>query len=99
MVAKKGWNLITKRNSLVVRILKARYFPRSSVFDSNLGIRCTQNARILDTSYNNDLMRLKKYIYRILSLASDVPRMQEYRKSCCSGVEFMAKPKHTSLEW
>jgi hypothetical protein len=37
MVAKQGWNLINKPNSLVARILKARYFPRSSLLDSNLG--------------------------------------------------------------
>src|SRR4051812_14436520 len=37
MVAKQGWNLMAKPNSLVARIFKARYFPRSSFFDSKVG--------------------------------------------------------------
>jgi hypothetical protein len=37
MVAKQGWNMINKPNSLVAKIFKARYFPRSSLLDSNLG--------------------------------------------------------------
>jgi hypothetical protein len=37
MVAKQGWNLINKPNSLVAKILKARYFFQSSLLDSNLG--------------------------------------------------------------
>jgi hypothetical protein len=36
MVAKQGWNFINKPNSLVVRIIKVRYFLRSSLIDSNL---------------------------------------------------------------
>jgi hypothetical protein len=37
MIEKQGWNLISKPNSLVARILKAGHFPQSSIFDSNLG--------------------------------------------------------------
>jgi hypothetical protein len=37
MVAKQGWNLMHKPTSLVARIYKARYFPRNSLLDSNLG--------------------------------------------------------------
>ncbi|XP_058776514.1 uncharacterized protein LOC131650817 [Vicia villosa] len=37
MVAKRGWNLLSKPHSLVARIYTARYFPRSSFFEANLG--------------------------------------------------------------
>ncbi|KAI5438536.1 hypothetical protein KIW84_024319 [Lathyrus oleraceus] len=37
MVAKQGWNLLTKPHALVSRIFKARYYPRTSYFDVNLG--------------------------------------------------------------
>jgi hypothetical protein len=37
MVAKRGWRLIQNPGSLVARILKARYFPKSSFINSNLG--------------------------------------------------------------
>jgi ribonuclease HI len=37
MVAKQGWKFISKPNSLVARVYKARYFPNSSFFASNLG--------------------------------------------------------------
>jgi hypothetical protein len=37
MVAKQGWHFITNPNSLVARIFKARYFPWSSLIESNLG--------------------------------------------------------------
>ncbi|CAJ2652949.1 unnamed protein product [Trifolium pratense] len=37
MVAKQGWNLLTKPDALVTKLLKARYFSRSSFFDASLG--------------------------------------------------------------
>jgi hypothetical protein len=37
MIAKQGWNMMTKPNSLVARLYKARYFPNSSLFDSKIG--------------------------------------------------------------
>ncbi|XP_058733855.1 uncharacterized protein LOC131605526 [Vicia villosa] len=37
MVAKQGWNILAKPTSLVARIFKARYFPRSSFLDSKVG--------------------------------------------------------------
>jgi hypothetical protein len=37
MIAKQGWNIMTKPHSLVAKIYKARYFPNSSFFDSKLG--------------------------------------------------------------
>jgi hypothetical protein len=37
MVAKQGWNIMTKPHTLVSRIYKARYFPNSSLFESHLG--------------------------------------------------------------
>ncbi|XP_058745921.1 uncharacterized protein LOC131618776 [Vicia villosa] len=37
MVAKQGWSILSKPNSLVARIFKARYFPRSSYLDSSIG--------------------------------------------------------------
>jgi ribonuclease HI len=37
MIAKQGWNIITKPHTLVAKIYKARYFPNSSFFDSRLG--------------------------------------------------------------
>jgi hypothetical protein len=37
MIAKQGWNIMTKPNSLVAQIYKARYFPKSSLFDAPLG--------------------------------------------------------------
>ncbi|KAK2384992.1 putative mitochondrial protein [Trifolium repens] len=37
MVAKQGWNFITKSNTLVAKVYKARYFPNSSLFASTLG--------------------------------------------------------------
>jgi hypothetical protein len=37
MIAKQGWNIMTKPHTLVARIYKARYFPNSSFFDSKIG--------------------------------------------------------------
>jgi hypothetical protein len=37
MIAKQGWNLISKPHTLVARLFKARYFPNSSFFDSKIG--------------------------------------------------------------
>jgi hypothetical protein len=37
MIAKQGWNIMTKPQSLVARIYKARYFPNTSFFESNIG--------------------------------------------------------------
>jgi hypothetical protein len=37
MVAKKGWNLMCNPTSLVARVYKARYFPQTSLLESNLG--------------------------------------------------------------
>jgi hypothetical protein len=37
MIAKQGWNIMTKPHSLVAKLYKARYFPNSSLFASKLG--------------------------------------------------------------
>ncbi|GAU36186.1 hypothetical protein TSUD_274640 [Trifolium subterraneum] len=37
MVAKQVWNIVQNLNSLVAKLLKARYFPRSSLFEAPLG--------------------------------------------------------------
>jgi hypothetical protein len=37
MIAKQGWNIMTKPHTLVTQIYKARYFPKSSLFDAQLG--------------------------------------------------------------
>lgn len=37
MVAKQGWNLLTKPHALVTRIFKAGYYPRTFYFDVKLG--------------------------------------------------------------
>ncbi|GAU28280.1 hypothetical protein TSUD_256080 [Trifolium subterraneum] len=37
MVAKQVWNIIQNPNSLVAKLIKARYFPRSSLFEAPLG--------------------------------------------------------------
>jgi hypothetical protein len=37
MIAKQGWNFMTKPHSLVARIYKARYFPSSSLFEAKSG--------------------------------------------------------------
>ncbi|GAU29262.1 hypothetical protein TSUD_392120 [Trifolium subterraneum] len=37
MVAKQVWNIVQNPNSLVAKLLKARYFPRSSLFEAPLG--------------------------------------------------------------
>jgi hypothetical protein len=37
MVAKQGWNIMTRPHTLVAKIYKARYFPNTSLFDSHLG--------------------------------------------------------------
>ncbi|GKC16984.1 hypothetical protein Tco_1013766, partial [Tanacetum coccineum] len=39
LLAKKAWRLVTSPTTLAARILKARYFPRSSFFDSKIGYR------------------------------------------------------------
>ncbi|KAJ8755558.1 hypothetical protein K2173_022137 [Erythroxylum novogranatense] len=36
LLGKQGWNLITKPNTLVARVLKARYFSNSTFFDTTL---------------------------------------------------------------
>lgn len=37
MVAKQGWSFLSKPESLVARIFKLRYFPRSSFLGAKLG--------------------------------------------------------------
>jgi hypothetical protein len=37
MIAKQGWNIMTKPHTLVAKLYKARYFPNSSFFDSKIG--------------------------------------------------------------
>jgi hypothetical protein len=37
MIAKQGWNIMTRPHTLVAKIYKARYFPNSSFFDSKIG--------------------------------------------------------------
>ncbi|KAH9792007.1 putative reverse transcriptase/RNA-dependent DNA polymerase [Citrus sinensis] len=37
MLGKQVWKLLTSPTSLVAKVLKARYFPRSSILDANLG--------------------------------------------------------------
>lgn len=42
LLGKLCWKLISQPNSLVNRILKARYFPRDDFFDANLGSNPSQ---------------------------------------------------------
>ncbi|GAU22925.1 hypothetical protein TSUD_326970, partial [Trifolium subterraneum] len=37
MVAKQAWNIVQNPNSLVAKLIKARYFPHSSLFEAPLG--------------------------------------------------------------
>ncbi|GAU48907.1 hypothetical protein TSUD_99640 [Trifolium subterraneum] len=37
MVAKQVWNIFQNPNSLVAKLIKARYFPHSSLFEASLG--------------------------------------------------------------
>ncbi|GAU26741.1 hypothetical protein TSUD_317390 [Trifolium subterraneum] len=37
MVAKQVWNIVQNPNSLVAKLIEARYFPRSSLFEAPLG--------------------------------------------------------------
>ncbi|GAU40629.1 hypothetical protein TSUD_190060 [Trifolium subterraneum] len=37
MVAKQAWNIVQNPNLLVAKLIKARYFPRSSLFETPLG--------------------------------------------------------------
>ncbi|GAU47759.1 hypothetical protein TSUD_387180 [Trifolium subterraneum] len=37
MVAKQVWNIVQNPNSLVAKLIKARYFPHSSLFEAPLG--------------------------------------------------------------
>ncbi|GAU25758.1 hypothetical protein TSUD_222150 [Trifolium subterraneum] len=41
MVAKQAWNIVQNPSSLVARLLKARYFPHSSLFEAPLGYNPT----------------------------------------------------------
>ncbi|WJX23528.1 hypothetical protein P8452_12731 [Trifolium repens] len=38
MVAKQAWSLMAEPEKLVARIFKARYFPRSTLFDAKIGV-------------------------------------------------------------
>ncbi|CAJ2637965.1 unnamed protein product [Trifolium pratense] len=37
MVAKQAWNILQNPDTLVARLIKARYFPRSNLFEASLG--------------------------------------------------------------
>jgi len=37
MVTKKGWNVLHNPDSLVAKLLKAKYFPHSTILEANLG--------------------------------------------------------------
>lgn len=38
MLAKQGWRILTEANSLVTKLLKARYFPRTDFLNAELGV-------------------------------------------------------------
>jgi hypothetical protein len=38
MVAKQGWHIMMNPGTLVARTFKARYFPRSSFLEANVGM-------------------------------------------------------------
>jgi hypothetical protein len=37
MVAKQTWNIVQNSGLLVAKVIKATYFPRSSLFEASLG--------------------------------------------------------------
>ncbi|XP_019158220.1 PREDICTED: uncharacterized protein LOC109154946 [Ipomoea nil] len=37
MLGKQAWRMLTKPDSLVARVYKARYFPKGSFFDAQVG--------------------------------------------------------------
>jgi hypothetical protein len=37
LLAKQGWQLVQNPNSLVARVLKAKYFPNGTFMESNMG--------------------------------------------------------------
>jgi ribonuclease HI len=37
LIAKQGWNILTKPHTLLAKLYKARYFPNSSLFESKIG--------------------------------------------------------------
>lgn len=37
MLAKEGWSILTEANSLVSKIMKARYFPNTDFLNAELG--------------------------------------------------------------
>ena len=41
MLAKQGWRLLHDNNSLVYQCLKARYFPRTHLFDAKESPNCS----------------------------------------------------------
>ena len=41
MLAKQGWRLLHDKNSLVYQCLKARYFPRTSLFAAKESTNCS----------------------------------------------------------
>jgi hypothetical protein len=39
LLGKQCWRLLTNENSLMARLFKSRYYPRSNFFDANLGFQ------------------------------------------------------------
>ncbi|KAL0356382.1 UNVERIFIED_CONTAM: putative mitochondrial protein [Sesamum radiatum] len=53
LLAKQGWRLITQPESLLSRVLKARYFPQGTFWDASIGSRpsLTWLSRVLKARY------------------------------------------------
>lgn len=56
MLGKQAWKLITHPNSLMSRLLKARYFPAGNFLNASLGHNPSYTWRSLHSS--QDLLRL-----------------------------------------
>ncbi|KAL8534032.1 hypothetical protein ACS0TY_010160 [Phlomoides rotata] len=50
MLGKMAWRLVKDQDSLVCRVLKAKYFPRSSFFDAGLG--CNPSVFTVKSAYS-----------------------------------------------
>ncbi|KAA3475341.1 Endonuclease/exonuclease/phosphatase [Gossypium australe] len=68
LLAKQGWRIINNQNSLVMRVLKAKYFPNDQFLNSRLGNSST-NISIHDDSWVPDAINFR--------LSSEVNSMRD----------------------
>ncbi|XP_074344601.1 uncharacterized protein LOC141683748 [Apium graveolens] len=73
MLAKQGWRILTEENSLVTKLLKARYFPRTDFLNAEIGDIYVQNLMHSNTNTPDTDLLAKLFDDRDYQLIQRIP--------------------------